>query len=234
MVETLRFSDMSADHVSNETWIVRATHAPSETPDTFDAGICILPRNPLRPPLQGADVSIHSAAGFDVMKTETTNALGQAWFRALAPGVYHARMAFSSGLPGRTEYGKPPVTDENSPPWAVFNLIADEKHLFAARSDLPLEWLKISGLPPGFTGKARESKRQPGEATLLDLACPVHRPGESAPPDVSAKWPNGASERHTFVESYSDWTVRIEIPIPWPEAVKLIREGKVALVQHQQ
>jgi len=92
MLASLQFSDTSADQISNEEWVVRATLAPSETPDCFDAAICILPRNPLLSPVRGLEVSVQPVNGIGSVKTATTNALGQAWFHALEPGRYQATL----------------------------------------------------------------------------------------------------------------------------------------------
>ncbi len=99
MLASLDFSHFCTDQTSNDEWVVRATHCASATPSCFDAGICIVPRNPFRAPVQGIEVIIQAADSPGVVRTVTTNALGQAWFRGLAPGSYLARLPVPLAAP---------------------------------------------------------------------------------------------------------------------------------------
>jgi len=116
MIASLEFSDTSADQTSNDDWIVRATHTLSEAPDCFDAGICLVPRNPFQAPVTGVEVAIQRADALGAVRradalgavrTEKTNPLGQAWFRGLEPGMYRARLVATSAQGRRPDTSIP-------------------------------------------------------------------------------------------------------------------------------
>jgi len=108
---------------------------------------------------------------------------------------------------------------------------SEELLALAASSKEPLPDIQpADDLIAGFQGHAKGDGRDPSETSILRLAftgSEAPRPLDVPAGGIVIKWPTGQSGPHGFTFRSGRWRTEIQLPLPWPEMVKLLREKKL-------
>jgi hypothetical protein len=117
--------------------------------------------------------------------------------------------------------------------WSTQDALGDssEEKVALAASELP-ERERVDDLLTGFLGEARGDDCEPSKGSTLRLAKPgleSPRPAEVAADRVIVKWPTGETKPQSFTHCSGFWFVEIQLPLPWPKMVSLLREKKIRI-----
>ena len=108
---------------------------------------------------------------------------------------------------------------------------SSEETLALVASDLP-ERERVDDLLPGFLGEAWGDDCEPSKGSTMRLAMPgleSPRPAEVVADGVIVKWPSGETKPHRFTHLSGWWFVEVQLPLPWPKTVSLLREKKLSI-----
>ena len=111
----------------------------------------------------------------------------------------------------------------------AFNVVPDEPLALAASELRKRE--RVDDLLPGFSGEAWGDDCEPSKVSTVSLAVPgaeSPRPAD-VPAAVIVKWPAGQTKPQNFTHDSGWWFVEIQLPLPWPKTVSLLREKKISI-----